>query len=198
MILDCHVATSVAKGRGMCTALAHPKVLLAPYIHPSIINPHVNCMFSCKCSCCRIYPPKFMGKRICSYWAIANWSKLNYQFLCSYCKVDGLRAWIKIEFRFPSPQVPKSQSWKHHQNYETRFCVQMWRAEETENLNTSYNWGYHHNVQAKEPDEEGKVSSPIFTFKSQVCSSRTFVHPSSSSALFFFSTLSFLKWLRCE
>lgn len=117
-----------------CTALAHPKALLAPCIHPSITNPHVNCTSSCKCSCCRIYPTEFMGKCICFCWAIGNWSKLNYQMfnLCSYCKVDGLRAWIKIELRFPSPpRVPKSQSWKHHQNYETRFCVQMWRAEET-------------------------------------------------------------------
>ena len=132
------------------------------------------------------YPTEFMGKHICSCWATGNWSKLNYQMfnLCSYCKADGLRAWIKVEFRFPSPPpVPKSQSWKHHQNDKMKFCIQMWRAGETEKLNTSYNWGYLYNVQAKEPAEEGKVSSPIFTFKSQVCSSKTFVHPSSSAFL---------------
>lgn len=141
-----------------------------------------------------------MGKHICSCWATGNWSKLNCQIfnLCSYCKVDGLRAWIKAEFRFPSPPpVPKSQSWKHHQNYEARFCLQMWRAGETKMLNMSYNWGYLCNVQAKDPGAEGKVPSPIFTFKSQVGSSRTFVHPSSSPA-FLLLCFQFLEWLRCE
>lgn len=72
LILDCHVSTSVAKGTGRCTALAHPKALLAPCIHPSITNPHVNCTSSCKCSSCRIYPTEFMEKCICFCWAIGN------------------------------------------------------------------------------------------------------------------------------
>jgi len=61
-MLDCHVAATVAKDGGMCTAQAHPKALLAPYIHHFMVHPHMNSMFSCKCSCCRFLSHRIYGK----------------------------------------------------------------------------------------------------------------------------------------
>lgn len=120
--LDCYVAITVAKDTGMCTALVHPRALLEPYIHPFMINSHVNSMFFSKCSRCRILSHRIYGKTHLLLLG-KNWRKQEIEAnwiimfnLCSFCEVDGLRAWIKIEFRFPSsPPVANSQSWKHHQ-----------------------------------------------------------------------------------